>query len=292
MVRIRELFDRGEPVYSFEFFPPKTDKGTESLYRTIDELKSLAPSFVSVTYGAGGSTRDRTVDLVRRIKNGIGIEAMAHLTCVAATREDTATVLDRLREAGIENILALRGDPPEGQENFVRTEGGFGYANELAGFIRDNYSFCVGGAFYPEGHVECKDRELDLLNLKRKVDAGAEFLISQLFFDNIDYFDFVTRARDIGIDVPLVPGIMPVTGVTQVKRFTSMCGARIPTHLLKRLEGVSHDPEQVIRVGVEHATAQCRGLLEGGAPGVHLYTLNKSPVTVEIFRNLRDLKLT
>ena len=290
-MRILDLFDRGEPVFSFEFFPPKTDQGTANLYRTVEELKTLSPSFVSVTYGAGGSTRDRTVDLVGRIKNQIGLEAMAHLTCVAATREETGQVLDRLSQAGIGNILALRGDPPEGQDAFVTTPGGFQYASELVEFVRANYDFCLGGAFYPEGHVECADRELDLKHLKLKVDAGVDFLVSQLFFDNIDYFDFVKRARAVGIEVPLVPGIMPITNVSQVKRFTSMCGARIPSALMRRLEGVSHDPEAVVRVGVEQATAQCRGLLEGGAPGIHFYTLNKSPVTAQIFRNLKALDL-
>jgi len=290
-MRILELFDRGEPVFSFEFFPPKTDQGTANLYRTVEELKRLSPSFVSVTYGAGGSTRDRTVDLVGRVKSQIGLEAMAHLTCVAATREETARVIDCLSEAGIENILALRGDPPEGQDTFTKTPGGFQYASELVEFIRANYDFCLGGAFYPEGHIECPDRELDLRHLKIKVDAGVDFLVSQLFFDNLDYFDFVKRARAIGIGLPLVPGIMPITNVSQVKRFTQMCGARIPEALLDRLEAVQEDPEAVIRVGVEHATKQCRGLLEGGAPGIHFYTLNKSPVTAQIFRNLKALDL-
>ncbi len=290
-MRIRELFERKKPVFSFEFFPPKTDKGQENLLETVVELKTLGPSFVSVTYGAGGSTRDRTVGLVARIKNDIGIEAMAHLTCVNATRAETAEVLNRLATSGIENVLALRGDPPEGQAAFTKTEGGFGYASELTAFIREQYEFCLGGAFYPEGHVECRDREQDLLNLKSKVDAGSDFLISQLFFDNIDYFEFVKRARAIGIDRPLVPGIMPITNVSQVKRFTQMCGARIPTGLLKRLDGLAHDPEAVESVGIEHATAQCRGLLEGGAPGIHFYTLNKSPATRRIFENLKGLGL-
>lgn len=290
-MKIRDLFGRGEPVFSFEFFPPKTDQGLTSLYATVLELKSLGPSFVSVTYGAGGSTRDRTVELVGRIRSEIGIESMAHLTCVNATQGETEQVLDRLRQLGVENVLALRGDPPQGAECFVATAGGFTYANELTAFIRGRYEFCLGGAFYPEGHVECQDREQDLRNLKRKVDAGADFLISQLFFDNIDYFRFVDRARAAGIGLPMVPGIMPITNVTQVKRFTSMCGARIPTALLRRLEGAAHDPDAVARIGIAHATAQCRGLLEGGAPGIHFYTLNKSPATREIFRNLQALDL-
>ncbi len=289
-MKIRDMFHRGKPVFSFEFFPPKNDEGVAKLYDTIGELKPLAPSFVSVTYGAGGSTRDRTVDLVGRIKNEIGIEAMAHLTCVQSTQNDIAGVLDRLHGVGIENVLALRGDPPQGETTFTRTANGFGYASELTEFIRSKYAFCLGGACYPEGHVETKDRDQDLLNLQKKVAAGVDFLVTQLFFDNIDYFEFVRRAREAGITLPIVPGIMPITNLTQVKRFTQLCGARIPTPLLKRLEGLSHDPESVVRIGLEHATMQCRGLLAGGAPGIHFYTLNKSPATRTIFENLKTMR--
>lgn len=286
-MKIREMFGRGRPVFSFEFFPPKNDEGVAKLIETIEELKPLAPSFVSVTYGAGGSTRDRTVDLVGRIKNQIGIEAMAHLTCVGSTVSEIAKVLERLRAIGIENVLALRGDPPQGETVFKKTEGGFGYANELVRFVRAGYDFCIGGACYPEGHIETKDRDEDLGNLKRKYDAGADFLVTQLFFDNIDYFDFVRRCRSVGIECPIVPGIMPITNLAQVKRFTQMCGARIPNGLLKRLEGLSHSPDEVVRIGIDHAVSQCRGLLEGGAPGLHFYTLNKSSATRRIFEALK-----
>lgn len=285
-MKIRDMFGAGKPVISFEFFPPKNDEGTAKLYETIGELKPLGPSFVSVTYGAGGSTRDRTVDLVGRIKNEIGIEAMAHLTCVQSTQADIAAVLDRLQGAGIENVLALRGDPPQGQTTFVKTENGFGFASELVGFIKSKYGFCVGGACYPEGHVETPDREQDLANLLHKARAGVDFLVTQLFFDNIDYFDFVRRARAAGITCPIVPGIMPITNLSQVKRFTQLCGARIPQALLKRLEGLNHLPDEVVRVGIEHAVQQCRGLLAGGAPGLHFYTLNKSSATRRIFEQL------
>jgi methylenetetrahydrofolate reductase (NADPH) len=291
-MKIRELFGRERPVFSFEFFPPKNEEATKSLFATVEELKQLAPSFVSVTYGAGGSTRDRTIELVGRIKSELGLESMAHLTCVGSTREEIRGVLDRLRDAGIENVLPLRGDPPQGATSFQRTEGGFGFASELVAFIRGaGYGFCLGGACYPEGHLEAKDRDLDLENLHRKVTAGVDFLITQLFFDNIDYFDFVRRARARGIGLPIVAGIMPITNFAQIRRFTAMCGSRIPAQLLRRLEGVQHDPEAVARVGVEHATAQCRGLLEGGAPGIHFYTLNKSPATRRIFENLTALRL-
>ena len=287
-MKILDLFGRGRPVFSFEFFPPKDDAGTETLAKTLrDDLAPLGPSFVSVTYGAGGSTRDRTLGLVARIKTEMGIEAMAHLTCVGATRDEIGSVLDRLQSAGIENVLALRGDPPKGQAAFQPVDGGFAHASELAEFIRKrNPTLCIGGACYPEGHVECRDLGKDLLNLKRKVDAGADFLVTQLFFDAEDYFAFVRRARAAGIGLPIVPGLMPVGNLEQVKRFTAMCGARIPEGLLKRLE-TAGSPEAVGRIGVEHAIGQGRALLEGGAPGIHFYTLNKSAATREIFRALR-----
>lgn len=285
-MKIQDMFGRGRPVYSFEFFPPKNDEGVAKLYDTIGELKALDPSFVSVTYGAGGSTRDRTVELVGRIKNELGIEAMAHLTCVQSTRDDIAAVLDRLQGIGIENVLALRGDPPQGETAFVKTENGFGFASELVEFVKSKYGFCVGGACYPECHVETPDRDIDLKHLTTKFRAGTDFLVTQLFFDNIDYFDFVRRARAAGVTCPIVPGIMPITNLSQVKRFTQLCGARIPHALLKRLEGLNHLPEEVVRVGIEHAVAQCKGLLAGGAPGLHFYTLNKSSATRRIFEQL------
>jgi methylenetetrahydrofolate reductase (NADPH) len=288
-MKIRDMFDRRRPVFSFEFFPPKNDEGVPKLLETIGELRTLEPSFVSVTYGAGGSTRDRTVDLVSRIKKDLGIEAMAHLTCVGSTQDEIDQVLTHLVACGVENVLALRGDPPMGETAFVKTENGFGYASELTAFIRSKYELCIGGACYPEGHVETRDKDLDLAHLVKKARAGADFLVTQLFFDNIDYFDFVRRARASGITQPIVPGIMPITNLAQVKRFTQLCGARIPHGLLKRLEGLSHEPEEVVRVGIEHATSQCRGLLEGGAPGIHFYTLNKSPATRRIFENLARL---
>lgn len=287
-MRILDLFGSGRPVFSFEFFPPKDDAGTEALARTIlDELKPLGPSFVSVTYGAGGSTRDRTLSLVGRIQKDMGLEAMAHLTCVGSTKEEIGAVLDRLLASGIGNILALRGDPPKGEAAFHAANGGFAHASDLTGFIRDRHpDLCIGGACYPEGHVECRDLDRDLANLKRKVDAGAQFLVTQLFFDPADYFAFVKRARGIGISLPIVPGIMPVGNLDQAKRFTAMCGARIPADLLARLEAAG-SPEAVAKVGVEHAISQCRALLKGGAPGIHFYTLNRSAATREIFRALK-----
>ncbi len=285
-MRIRDCFNDTWPVFSFEFFPPKTEEGVRKLYATIEELAALDPSFVSVTYGAGGSTRELTVELVGRIKKEIGLEAMAHLTCVGHSRQELAAILDRLQAAGIENVLALRGDPPRGQTQFVRPADGFGYASELVRFIRPRYSFCLGGASYPEGHPESADKETDLQHLKGKVEAGVDFLITQLFFEADCYFDFARKARAAGITVPIVPGIMPVTNIAQLERFTSMCGATIPAALRQRLDKVKDDEEAVIAEGIEWAITQCRELLAGGAPGIHFYTLNRSLSTRVIYKNL------
>jgi len=294
-MRIRELLSTGRPSFSFEFFPPKTDAGVENLRAAIAALRDLKPSYVSVTYGAGGSTRDRTIELVGEIQRHYGINAMAHLTCVGSTREEIHHILERLQAAGIENVLALRGDPPKGETAFVKTEGGFGFANELTAYIRDNFDFCIGGACYPEGHIECvnsageRDLERDLEHLMRKVDAGCEFLVTQLFFDNNYYFDFVARARAKGIGVPIIPGIMPITNVDQIRRFTSMCGSTIPGTLLKELDALKDSPEAVLSQGVAFAAAQCFDLLNRGAPGIHFYTLNKSAATRTILTALRTI---
>ncbi len=285
-VRIDEILKSGGPAFSFEFFPPKTPKGSENLLGTIEELKALEPSFVSVTYGAMGSNRGKVIELVEKIKNDLGVEAMAHLSCTGHTRAELEGVLDQLSGVGIENVLALRGDPPKGEE-FEAVEGGFAHASDLATMIKARGSFCIGGAAYPEVHPDAPDAETDLANLVKKVDAGADFLITQLFFSNADYFGFVERARAAGISVPIVPGIMPITDVAQVKRFTAMCGATIPADLLSALEAADGDGERVLQVGVDHAVAQCRELLERGAPGVHFYTLNRSPATRRILTALR-----
>jgi methylenetetrahydrofolate reductase (NADPH) len=287
-MKISQILNQGQETFSFEFFPPKTDEGFTQLYQTIENLKSWNPGYVSVTYGAGGSTRSKTIDLVGRIKGQIGLEGMAHLTCVGHTTDEIRGILDVLEEKGIENILALRGDPPQGEEKFVKTENGFEYGNELVAFIRKNYSFCLGIAGYPEGHVECSDRGRDLDNLKRKVDAGADFIVTQLFFDNRVFIDFTEKVRAIGIQIPIIPGIMPIINAKQTKRFTKMCGASIPSDLLAQLEKNQEDSVAIGKIGVEHATRQCDELLKMGVPGIHFYTLNKSKATLNILENLKN----
>lgn len=294
-MRIRELLSTGRPSFSFEFFPPKTDEGLESLRESVRALRDLDPTFVSVTYGAGGSTRDRTIELVAEIQRHYGLTAMAHLTCVGADRDEIAQVLDRLRHANVTNVLALRGDPPKGETAFTAPKDGFAYASELTSFIKERGEFCVGGACYPEGHVECvgtsgeRDLDRDLANLIQKTENGAEFLISQLFFDNNAYFEFVARARRAGIGIPIIPGIMPITNVDQIKRFTTMCGTSLPATLIREMEKFRDDRNAVLSQGVAYATAQCFDLLQRGAPGIHFYTLNKSNATRTILTALRTI---
>jgi methylenetetrahydrofolate reductase (NADPH) len=280
------LRESDKPAVSFEFFPPKTDAGFASLFATIDELKPLAPTYVSVTYGAGGSTREKTVDLVERIQNQLTIRAMAHLTCVGHTADEIGQILDDLWTCGIRNVLALRGDPPAGQNSFVATEGGFGYADQLVGYIKARQEFCIGVAGYPEGHPQCLNKTRDMEHLKRKVDSGGCFVITQLFFDNADFYRFRDDARAMGINVPIIAGIMPITNVGQIKRFVSMCGAKIPHRLLTKLESIETDPEAVYRTGIDYATMQCRDLLFNDVQGLHFYTLNKSKATVDIVKRL------
>ena len=281
--KISSLFGQSTPVVSFEFFPPKTEEGVEALYGTVDALRPCRPSFVSVTYGAGGSTRDRTLELVARIQRELGIVTMAHLTCVGSTQAEIGEVLRRLSDSGIRNVLALRGDPPKGEKEFVPVAGGFAHASELVAFIRSQpFDFCVGAACYPEGHVENRDLEVDLGHLVAKVREGVDFLVSQLFFDNQDYRAFVRRARAAGIEVPIVPGLMPVTNVGQTERFTQMCGSRIPQELHRRLRIVAADPSAVVATGVQWTVDQARELLRDGAPGLHFYTLNKSSASLAV----------
>jgi methylenetetrahydrofolate reductase (NADPH) len=289
-MRIDErLADGGEPSFSFEFFPPKTDEGERNLGRALAELCRLRPTFVSVTYGAGGTTtqKQKTLDIVAHAKAEYGLEAMAHFTCVGATVQELRDTLDRMRDAGIENVLALRGDPPAGETEWTATEGGLSYSRELIEMIRRDYDFSIGAACFPEVHIHAESPESDLRYTKEKVDAGARFLITQLFFDNEVYWEFVTRAREAGIEVPIVPGIMPIGNVAQIKRFTEMCGATIPERLRRELELRSDQPDAVADFGVAYATLQCADLLAKGAPGIHFYTLNRSPATRAILSALR-----
>jgi methylenetetrahydrofolate reductase (NADPH) len=278
-----------QPSFSFEFFPPKSEQGERNLEAALAELSGLEPTFVSVTYGAGGTTaeRARTIDIVASIKERFGLEAMAHFTCVNATVPELRASLDRMRDAGVENVLALRGDPPPGTSDWTATDGGLRYSRELIELIREEYEFAIGAAAFPEVHIHAESAESDLRYLKEKVDAGARFLITQLFFDNQAYWDFVARARDAGIDVPIVPGIMPIGNVAQIRRFTSMCGATIPDRLQRELALRADQPDAVADFGVAYATLQCAELLEGGAPGIHFYTLNRSPATRAILSALR-----
>jgi methylenetetrahydrofolate reductase (NADPH) len=284
------LAEADRPVFSFEFFPPRTDEGEQNLRAALTSLREFEPDFVSVTYGAAGSTRGLTLELTKWIKQELGAEAMAHISCVGATRDELCVILDSLADAGIENVLALRGDPPRGEPAWRPHPGGLRYSSELAALIAERYPMCVGAACFPEVHPEAADMASDLRFLKRKVDSGASFLITQLFFDNEVYVRFVDEARAAGIDVPIIPGIMPITDVGQIKRFTEMCGAGIPESLLKQLEKRAPFPNEVLQLGVSYATLQCAELLARGAPGVHFYTLNRSPATRAILAALRLLR--
>ena len=287
-MRIDELLDRRDgPSFSFEFFPPKTPQGEQNLYDALRELKALQPSYVSVTYGAGGTTRTKTIEIVSRIKRDFGLEAMAHFTCVNATTEELRTTLDELRAAGVENVLALRGDPPQGQDRWTKTEGGLEFSRELIEVLANDYDFAIGAAAFPETHIHATSPEDDLRYLKEKVDAGAKFLITQLFFDNRHYFDFVERAQAAGIDVPILAGVMPITNIDGIKRMTELSAAELPADLERELEARRDDPEAVAELGVAYATLQCAELLANGCPGIHFYTLNRSPATRAILSALK-----
>jgi methylenetetrahydrofolate reductase (NADPH) len=286
-MRISELLERRRPVFSFEFFPPKTDEGQRTLEGTLEVLKDDRPDYVSVTYGAGGTTRNRTVDITKSIKQDLGIEAMAHLSCVGEPTERLVEILSQIQEAGVENVLALRGDPPRGETEWTPHPGGLSYSVELIRLIAERFDFCVGAACFPEIHPDAPTRDSDLRYALEKQEAGAAFLITQLFFDNELYFDFVEHARGAGITVPIVPGIMPITNYGQIKRFTEMCGASIPAELERELNGRADDPEAVAELGVAYATLQCSDLLARGAPGIHFYTLNRSTATRAILAALR-----
>jgi len=286
-MKIGQLLKEKRQIFSFEFFPPKTDEGENRLFETIENLRELGPSFVSVTYGTGGSTRDKTVGWVTRIKKELGIEAMAHITCTGTSLENLKTILNRLRDNGIENVLALRGDKPKEAEAGTPSPQCFAHTNELIEFVRSSYDFCIGAAAFPEGHTESPSLEVDTKYLKLKASAGTDFFITQLFFDNRLYFALLDRAAQAGVERPIIPGIMPITSADQVERFTSLCGAAIPQDLRDRLHGIKDDADAVMELGIEHATRQCRELLLKGAPGIHFYTLNRSSATRTILKRLK-----
>ena len=278
-MRIAELLRSGRPCISFEFFPPRTDAGVENLMETVRSLRILNPGFVSVTYGAGGSSRARPLEVVKRIKGELGIDPMAHVRCVGSTRDDLRALLRDLQAAGIENIMALRGDAPKDADRFTATEGGFRYATDLITMLAAEFSFSVGAGAYPEKHPEAQSVDVDIRVAALKVAAGAEFLVTQFFFDNDDYFGYVDRLRAAGVDVPVIPGIMPITSYASIATMMKMNGGRIPQRLLAELEARSDQPEAVVELGVAFMALQCRELLARGAPGLHFYTLNKSPAT-------------
>jgi methylenetetrahydrofolate reductase (NADPH) len=290
-MRIDEIITTRQPTFSVEFFPPKTDEAREHLYAGARELAQLEPDFVSVTYGAGGSTRDGTVEITTALRDELGYETMAHLSCVGETTEGLAATLDRIEAAGIENVFALRGDPPRGQGDFVQPEGGLGSAAELAAFISAGWDFAIGGACFPEVHPEAPDLETDLAYLKTKVDSGAAFLITQLFFDNQVYFDFVRAARARGIEVPILAGVIPVASFAQTKRICDLCDASIPPRLETAFSAAGGDERAEFELGIAYAAQQCAELLLAGAPGIHFYALNRAPATRAVLGALRASRL-
>jgi methylenetetrahydrofolate reductase (NADPH) len=290
-MRIDEILATTRPCFSVEFFPPKTDEGRETLLETVEVLRELEPAFFSVTYGAGGATREGTLETTRTIRDDYGAEAMAHLSCVGETAESLREIVDRIAGAGIENILALRGDPPRGQTDFHQAEGGLGSSAELAALISETHpEIAIGGACFPEVHPEAASLEADIAFLKTKVENGASFLITQLFFDNRHYFDFVPAARAAGIDVPIIPGVMPITSYAQITRFCELCEATIPASLASAMEALGGDERAEFELGVAYAAQQCAELLREGAPGIHFYALNRWPATRAILGALQAAK--
>ncbi len=295
-MRLKEIFEQGGPVISIEFFPPKNEEGDRFLAERIRELRPYRPNFCSITYGAGGSTRERTLAWARRLRCEFGLETMCHLTCVGHSRDELVRILMQLRDDGIENIMALRGDPPKGQTEWRPHPDGFVHAIELVRLARSIADFGIGVAGFPETHPEAKSAEDDLRHLKEKVDAGADVVITQLFFDNADYWRFVRAARDIGIKVPIVPGVMPFRSVSQLEKFTTVYArtingpARVPPTLRERLARVADNPQAVAQLGIDYATEQCRDLLNHGAPGIHFYCLNESDAVRAILSNIADFR--
>ncbi|MFO7727520.1 MAG: methylenetetrahydrofolate reductase [NAD(P)H] [Desulfonatronovibrio sp.] len=290
-MKISELIPKQKNFISLEFFPPREKSAWPVFFGQVEKLKEVNPLFVSVTYGAGGSTQDYTLEIVSKMKNDLGLEPMAHLTCVGASRDKIRDFLQELSIAGVKNVLALRGDPPQGEKNFIPDSEEFQHASDLVSFIRREFpEFCVGVAAYPEGHIEAESLKQDLVFLKKKLDLGGSLAVTQLFFDNALYFNFLEKARAMGVDKPLIPGILPVTSLNIIKKSISLSGASLPPGFMESLEDAEKrggSPE-VKKVGTQHAIDQVKGLLRGGAPGVHLYTLNKADTCLEIVRTLNS----
>jgi methylenetetrahydrofolate reductase (NADPH) len=285
-MHIRDLFKQKKFILSFEVFPPTREGNLENLFVTIKELSDLKPDFISVTYGAGGSTREKTLEIASRVKKDFNTEALAHLTCVQSTKDDIARILDLFKDENIENILALRGDPPAGAEKFIRTEGGFGYANELVSFIRRRNHFSIGVAGYPEGHIEAPSLDADMLNLKRKVDAGADFITTQLFFNNETFYRFRDRAWTMGIKIPILPGIFPILNYKQVQRIVCLCGATIPSALGEKIDKLKDKHKEVEKYGIEYAMSQADDLIRNEVSGLHIYSMNRSEPVKKILQEL------
>ncbi len=290
-MKIGEILKRGVFSVSFEFFPPKTEEGERQLFETIKDLKPLKPTFVSVTYGAGGSTRDRTRNVVKRIHEEVGLNVMAHLTCIAHTKKELLDILSDYDRIGIDNILALRGDVPRDRPDFRPPEGACRYAVELVKLIREKFGerFSVGVASYPEGHPESPNMEWEVRFFKEKVSAGADFSITQMFFENSYYYEFLELCEKAGVEIPIIPGIMPITNFKQIRKFASLCGATIPQSLIDKMERVEDRPEEVEKIGVEFAVKQCEDLISNGVPGLHFYTLNKSRATLKIYSAIKGM---
>ena len=285
-MKIKDIL-KSKRTISCEFFPPRDSDGIPAVLRTAGRIRSYNPDFVSVTYGAGGSTRAFTEEITSSLKRDTDLEVMAHLTCVAQTEEEVHTALVRLDELGIENVIALRGDPPTGEDNFVPAEGGFKHATELLRHVRDNFEFCLAAACYPEGHVESSDLITDMNYVKMKVENGADFLVTQLFYDNQDFFRLMERAETLGIDVPIIAGILPILNTNQIRRFTSLCGSKIPDELDIQLERYVDDDDAVRELGIEYATRQVQELWDQGIAGVHFYVLNRNYSVSKILDNLK-----
>ena len=287
-MRIADLYAaEGGPVLSLEFFTPKNEAGRKALFRAVERLGKIRPGFVSITCGAAGTTRERTADLAIELQDKFGLTAMAHLVCTGTTEAELEETLRHMQANGIDNILALRGDPPKGATDWTPVEGGFRHADELAAFVKERFSLGIGGACYPEKHHEAPSLDADVHNLKRKVDAGAEFLITQLFFDNDRYWSFVDKVRAEGIRVPVVPGIMPVLNLTNLQRIASLSpGTTIPPELETAFRDAGDDDAAALEAGVHYAARQCRALLANGAPGIHFYTLNRSKATLQTVAQL------